>query len=93
MSQVDRLSSEPQNGLVEIMYSLPQEFRAEIVESAEQYLATQRQVEQLRLALGLEEDSTTRREEETGGSYGDPPQRGRRMIAFGWYGGKYSHLT
>jgi DNA adenine methylase len=78
--------------LAEVLYSLPEEFRTELLESAGQYLATEDQVEQLRLALGLEEYDLLRA---NGGGYplAGAASDGKRRIAFGWYGGKFSHLN
>jgi DNA adenine methylase len=80
--------------LAEVLYSLPEEFRTELLESAGQYLATEDQVEQLRLALGLEEhdDARTSANERGYRLAGSAPD-GRKRIAFGWYGGKFSHLN
>ena len=80
--------------LAEVLYSLPEEFRTELLESAGQYLATEDQVEQLRLALGLEEyDGVRARANEGGYPLAGTAPDGRKRIAFGWYGGKFSHLN
>jgi DNA adenine methylase len=93
MLQTGRAVSRQTDPLVEILYSLPQSLRAEILESAEQYLSTEGEIEQLRFALGLEEGSADRRAADEARSASGAPHRGRRRIAFGWYGGKYSHLN
>jgi DNA adenine methylase len=93
MLETGRAVSQRADPLVEILYSLPQSLRAEILESAEQYLSTEGGIEQLRFALGLEEESTARRPGDGDRSASGALRRGRRKIAFGWYGGKYSHLN
>lgn len=92
--RTDQPRTEYAERLAEVLYSLPQEFRAELLESAGQYLATEREVEQLRLALGLDDtDETERSPTECGAFSWGAPRNRRRQIAFGWYGGKFSHLN
>jgi len=94
MMQTQQPRMEYAERLAEVLYSLPQDFRAELLESAGQYLATEGEVEQLRLALGLEDTDETESSPTEGGasSWGTTRDR-RRKIAFGWYGGKFSHLN
>lgn len=93
MGAQGRIAEDDQR-LAEVIYSLPEEFRAELLESAEQYLATESQVEQLRLALRLDEsDESLTSPSESVEMSNKVEGRGRRKIAFGWYGGKFSHLN
>lgn len=89
-----RVATERAERLAEVLYSLPEDFRSQLLESAAQYLGTEDEVEQLRLALGLEgghdaSDYTLRSDY----SPREVRRSGRRRIAFGWYGGKFSHLN
>jgi DNA adenine methylase len=80
--------------LAEVLYTLPKEARSAIVESAQRYLAQEGQKKQLRLLFDSAASSSAN-------AAPLPPvpvleegsQHRRRKIAFGWYGGKFSHLN
>lgn len=81
--------------LAEVLYSLPVEAKSAIVESAGKYLSSPGKTKQLELLFGLTEErgaanvGPSRRPE-----VAKPRSRHwRHLIAFGWYGGKFSHLN
>ncbi|MBM4046131.1 MAG: DNA adenine methylase [Planctomycetes bacterium] len=65
------------------------------MESSARYLAAQGQGKQLALLLGLDEaqPSNHRMAQATNDARYLRGNRGKRKIAFGWYGGKFSHLN
>lgn len=77
--------------LADALYSLPAEVRAELLDETAEYLVNAGQVEQLAMLLGEAARVLPGRvaPKAQGAALG---QSRRRLIAFGWYGGKFSHL-
>lgn len=90
-----RPHQEQMNQLAEALYSLPSQAKQALLESAAKYLTDEGSLKQLSLLLDHVEEgqrpampSATAIELLPG-----PEHHGRRRIAFGWYGGKFSHLN
>jgi len=82
--------------LWEAFYTLPAVAKREFVESAAKHLVTERREGQLTLLLDVNDaqclpDGTAR--QTTDKPLYDSKYRHKRRIAFGWYGGKFSHLN
>jgi DNA adenine methylase len=76
--------------LLNRFYALPPESRNKLAEELENYLVAEEKAIQLSLAIetteAVETESASQLLYRTNG-------RNKRKIAFGWYGGKYSHLN
>jgi len=81
--------------LAEVLYTLPDGVKCELLESAAQYLAAEGQEEQMAFLFGVDETCPATQEEvpTSGGFLYSSSRRRKRQIAFGWYGGKFSHLN
>jgi DNA adenine methylase len=80
--------------LAQLLYSLPSTVQDKIMEEAADYLAGQGQVGQLSLQLDLGADAATGNAPEViPQTQHESNGRRKRRIAFGWYGGKFSHLN
>ena len=80
--------------LAEQFYALPVETRNRLADEVDRYSIAEERAHQLTLSLEME--SERGKEEVTLKSDHLPSKangRHRRLIAFGWYGGKFSHLT
>jgi len=81
--------------LAEVLYMLPAEAKRELLESAAEYLVAKEQWEQLTFLFDLNNAQLPHQatsQTSSGLLYGSNRRRKRR-IAFGWYGGKFSHLN
>jgi len=83
------------NQLAEALYSLPSQAKQALLESAARYLTDEGSLQQLALLLDpSEQDQQPVAPSATAEELLPEPERhGRRRIAFGWYGGKFSHLN
>jgi len=93
--QAKELDKDQLERFMEVFYTLPARVKYRILESTTEYLATEKQAEQLTFLFDL---SDTQSEDETAlDILGRRPRVGnrrrKRKIAFGWYGGKFSHLS
>lgn len=80
--------------LAQVLCSLPKKVRTQLWESAAEYLVDEGRVEQLRLALDLSDGGQADPLlDKSGGAFHRHTGRRARKIAFGWYGGKFSHLN
>jgi DNA adenine methylase len=82
--------------LAEVLYMLPVGVKNELLESAAKYLVAEGRAEQLAFLFGLDDAQLLHKQSPTqtsGGLLYDTSHRRKRRIAFGWYGGKFSHLN
>jgi len=81
--------------LAEVLYTLPAGVKCELLESAAKYLVAEGRGEQLAFLFDLNDTPPPNQaasQTSSGLLYGSNRRRKRR-IAFGWYGGKFSHLN
>ncbi len=96
MEQVDQVEEEHIRRLAEQIYKLPAETRNRLSEELERYITDGKGPQQLSLNIWQEEARTAFDNSSPLFSENDISQkngRKQRKIAFGWYGGKYSHLN
>lgn len=81
--------------LAEQLYQLPYDVRRKLAEELKHYFAGEGKPYQLSLALDVESNQSNSEveSEKSGRTHHKRNGRQRRKIAFGWYGGKFSHLS
>jgi len=93
--QVEQPDKERLQHLAEGLYTLPASARKALLEGTVKHLVAEGQEKQLALLLnidGVQLASQTSLEMSSGLLYPSKSRR-KRKIAFGWYGGKFSHLN
>ena len=81
--------------LAEVLYSLPAEAKSAILESAGKYLTSSGKTKQLELLFGVTDERGAKPSQPSQAHEPSKPRsrHWRHLIAFGWYGGKFSHLN
>jgi DNA adenine methylase len=95
MPSINQLERKQIEQFVELLCNLPMDARKKLAEELEKYSISREQALQLALALvgnesGLTFDTSPR---QTGQLLYKVSGRRKHKIAFGWYGGKFSHLN